>query len=113
MSELAQRQDFHGVTDTATQSERLGRAINGTTALTSLDRTVLVTANTASGAVVITLANVSEVPGAIVSIHTILANAQTVTITDAGDDATFVDIAPASGSRTVLYCDGLCWVKIN
>lgn len=112
MSELKQRQDFHGETDTATQSERVGRYIIANTTLGTLDKVVIVSANTATGNIAVTLANVSESAGSIVSIRAVLANAATVTIKQP-KGAPVADIAPATGTVNLFYSDGVSWTKIN
>lgn len=82
-------------------------------ALTVRDRVVYVDADSATGAVTITLPNVSEAIGMVFVIYAETSTSNDITIQDAKDEAGLTDITlDAADEYSVLFSDGKHWYEI-
>ena len=82
--------------------------------LTIREQVVRVTANTASDDWTLTLPSVAEAAGLLFSIVSTIANAKTVTVADAGDDADFSNLTlDTDDDYAVLWSDGLRWYVLT
>lgn len=81
--------------------------------ITAGKKRVFCTANTATDSYTLILPGVSESAGEFVYVEVSIANAKVVTLTDAGDDAAFVNkTMDANGDHILLFSTGKLWRTI-
>lgn len=109
MSLAVQRQAFNALSQDVGFEDKVSY-LSEATSLTIRQQVVRVTANTASGDWTLTLPSVSEASGLKFSIVSIIANAKTVIVADAGDDKDFSNLTlDTDDDHAVLWSDGLRW----
>ena len=114
MAQFASRQPALGVLSEATPQGTYVE-LSAATQLTVQQRRVKATANTANPSWTLTLPPVVEAAGLLFSIVSVIADVQAVTVTDAGDDANFVDLTlDTTDDAALLMSDGnRWWVLVN
>jgi len=113
MSQLAEKRTGYGLADQVRQHAKTS-FITAATQLTVRQQLVRATANTEYGDWTLTLPAVSDAAGLTFSIVATIANAKTITVTDAGDDVNFGDLTlDTDDDGAVLWSDGMRWWEIS